>query len=134
MTEKKQESKELKNRKKDETVRGTSRDREYYIKLAEEKNSRVIQVNTADTYILTDLARSSDQGIRRMRNQIMRTVEPEVFVDLMNRFNDAVISLSQAVEQICKTTDTPFKTPRGIIQILADRDNMKRSTSEKGKK
>jgi len=100
-----------------------TRDRSYYVKLAEETNSRVIMVNTADTYILTDLARMSDQGITRMRNQIMRAVEPEVFVRLMDQFNDALITLSHAVEKICETTGTRFKQPRGIHQILVGREN-----------
>lgn len=58
------------------------RDKDFYIQKAAEPNTRVIEVNTADTYILTDLAIKSDQGIRRMRNQIMRTVKPEVFIEL----------------------------------------------------
>ena len=91
--------------------------------LARERNSRVILCHTPDTFVLIDIARMADRGIRALRNRLMISLTPDDVVPLLEKYNEAVINLHRVVEDICQRADIQYRTPRAITRMLKTKGN-----------
>lgn len=108
--------------------------RELFATMAENPNARVVVCNTLNTFILTDLAQQADVGIARLRKNMMFTIDPQVVVDQLDKFNKCVIALEKVVAEINKTAGNQrYQAPRGIKQLLQD-DAVTEQDSDDAKK
>ena len=93
--------------------------------LARERNARVILCNTADTYVILDIAKSADRGLKALRSRLLISLSPEEVIPLLEEYTEKVLALHETVKKICKTSDIKYRTPRGIKQIQGNNGNGK---------
>ena len=91
--------------------------------LAKERNARVILCHTPDTYLLLDIARAADRGIRALRNRLLISLTPDDVLPLLEAYNQAAINLHQVVEEICRRAEIEYRTPRAIKKVLEHNGN-----------
>jgi len=91
--------------------------------LARERNSRVILCHTPDTFVLIDIARMADRGIRALRNRLLISLTPDDVLPLLENYNEAAIKLHEAVEAICQKANIQYRTPRAITRMLQTKGN-----------
>ncbi len=91
--------------------------------LARERNARVILCNTADTYVLLDIAKSADRGLKALRSRLLISLSPEKVIPLIEEYTEKVLALHKTVEIICKTANIKYPTPRGVKQIEGNNGN-----------
>ena len=85
--------------------------------MARERNARVIRCNTPDTYSWLDLSRNADRVVRALRNKLFVSLEPEQVVPLLARHKQAMIDLSDLLEEMSVTCEMEYKTPRSILRM-----------------
>ncbi|WDN91044.1 hypothetical protein BuS5_04016 (plasmid) [Desulfosarcina sp. BuS5] len=91
--------------------------------LSRERNARVILCNTADTYVLLDIAKSADRGLKALRSRLLISLPPEEVIPLIEEYTEKVLALHETVKKICKTAKIKYRTPRGINQIQGNNGN-----------
>ena len=86
--------------------------------MAELNNARVIICNVVETYAVVDLAMYLDQGIKRLRNRLMVSIDSKTGVELLEKATEAICSLDDCVREISKTTGvTWYEMPRAVKQL-----------------
>jgi len=86
--------------------------------MAELNNARVIICNVVETYAVVDLAMYLDQGIKRLRNRLMVSIDSKTGVELLEKATEAICSLDDCVQEISKTTGvTWYEMPRAVKQL-----------------
>ena len=91
--------------------------------LARERNARVIMCNTADTYVLLDVAKSADRGLKALRSRLLISLSPEEVIPLIEEYTEKILALHEMVKKICKTAKVKYRVPRGIKQIQGNNGN-----------
>ncbi len=91
--------------------------------LARERNARVILCNTADTYVILDIAKSADRGLKALRSRLLISLSPEEVIPLIEEYTEKVLALHETVKKICKTSNIKYRVPRGIKQIQGNNGN-----------
>jgi hypothetical protein len=86
--------------------------------MAELNNARVIICNVVETYAVVDLAMYLDQGIKRLRNRLMVSIDSKTGVELLEKATEAICSLDDCVREISQTTGvTWYEMPRAVKQL-----------------
>jgi hypothetical protein len=81
-------------------------------------NARVIICNVVETYAVVDLAMYLDQGIKRLRNRLMVSIDSKTGVELLERATEAICLLDDCVRDISQTTGvTWYEMPRAVKQL-----------------
>ena len=91
--------------------------------LARERNARVVLCHTPDTFVLIDIARMADRGIRALRNRLLISLSPDDVLPLLEKYNEAAINLNRAVEAICQKAQIQYRTPRAITRMMESKGN-----------
>ena len=86
--------------------------------MAELNNARVIVCNVVETYAVVDLAMYLDQGIKRLRNRLMVSIDSKTGVELLEKATGAICLLDDCVREISQTTGvTWYEMPRAVKQL-----------------
>ena len=86
--------------------------------MAELNNARVIICNVIETYAVVDLAMYLDQGIKRLRNRLMVSIDSKTGVELLEKATAAICLLDDCVREISQTTGvTWYEMPRAVKQL-----------------
>ena len=81
-------------------------------------NARVIICNVIETYAVVDLAMYLDQGIKRLRNRLMVSIDSKTGVELLEKATEAICLLDDCVREISQTTGvTWYEMPRAVKQL-----------------
>jgi hypothetical protein len=81
-------------------------------------NARVIICNVVETYAVVDLAMYLDQGIKRLRNRLMVSIDSKTGVELLEKATEAICLLDDCVREISQTTGvTWYEMPRAVKQL-----------------
>ena len=91
--------------------------------LARERNARVILCNSSDTYVLLDIAKAADRGLKSLRSRLLISLTADEVMPLLEEYTKKIVSLHQIVEKICKTAKIKYRIPRGIKQIIENNGN-----------
>ena len=86
--------------------------------LARERNSRVILCRTPDTYMVLDIARAADRGVRNLRNRFLISLSPEEVIPLLEDYREAIVRLHEATEKICELAGITYEPSRQLQRIL----------------
>lgn len=91
--------------------------------LSRERNARVILCNTSDTYVLLDIAKSADRGLKSLRSRLLISLPPEEVIPLIEEYTKKILALHETVKKICKTANIQYRVPRGIKQMQGNNGN-----------
>lgn len=98
------------------------RGRDFYVDMAKNPRSRVILANTADTYMLADIARQSDLIISRLRDSLMRSITVEEFTGNMDEYYKIVFSLEDHLAEIGEKVGIKYRKSRTYKEALNKRN------------
>ena len=88
--------------------------------MSRERNARVILCNSSDTYVLLDIAKSADRGLKSLRSRLMISLTADKVLPLLEEYTKNVLLLHHTVEKICTTAKIKYRVPRGIKQIISN--------------
>jgi len=89
-----------------------------YVEMAKERNARVILCHTPDAYMLTDLTRAIDRGLRYLRDQVFTMLPLETVEPLFKEYCENVLSLYETVVKICEAVNIDYKPSRSLAKWL----------------
>ena len=116
--------------KTEETPTGGSgrppRGKDFYVDMAKNPRSRVILANTADTYMLADIARQSDLIISRLRDALMRSVTVDEFTGDMDEYYRIIFSLEDHLALIGEKVGIKYRKSRTYKEALNKRTEASR--------
>ncbi len=109
------------NEKQIDGNRRPPRGRDFYVDMAKNPRSRVILANTADTYMIADIARQSDLIISRLRDSLMRSITVEEFTRDMDEYYKIVFSLEDHLALIGEKVGIKYRKSRTYKEALNKR-------------
>jgi len=84
------------------------------VSLARERDTRVIITRTSDTHRILDIVRSTDKGIRILRNGLLIRFTTDEVLPLLEEHQKAVEGLNRSAARICEKAGIPYRPPKGM--------------------
>lgn len=92
--------------------------RDFYVALAQQKNSRVIECTCAETFALADLTRFADLGLKLLRNRLCVQYTPQQVLPLLGKMQRSISDLEKTVSEICAMAGVDkFRTPKTVEKV-----------------
>jgi len=86
--------------------------------LARERNSRVILCRTPDTYLVLDIVRAADRGVRNLRNRLLISLSSEEVLPLLEDYREVIVKLHEVTEKICELAGIAYEPSRQLRRII----------------
>ena len=90
------------------------------MELAKQRDSRVVIVRTRDFEAILNIARAADRALNILRRNAGIRFDFDEVAKHVERFKKALIELHRATEEICRTTDTPYRAPAWLAEELGE--------------